>query len=201
MNESPPLHDPTPHEKRADIRAEYDAEFEPDAGAEAAAQTADVQAQLAKIESADAGGLASLLGPSPRTIIQRIELEFRRKIRDMEREVAEMMEREVALKQSNRTSTEHSHKLAEERDYWLNLKDPERVNSALREDAAKSKTLYQGAVKRCFELEADLMELKGKLEDLQEKRAKPRRAVRTRSSGKTKAKKTSKKAPAERGRR
>lgn len=171
----------TPHEKREDIKAEYDAEFEPETQ-EQAGVVAEVRTELAKLEAGSS--LAALLGPSSRQQITRIELAFRTKLRDMEAELAEMMEREVALKQANRVTVDHNRKLAEERDYWLNMHDPQRVNSALREDAAKSKTLYDGAQKEIAELTKERDKLREKFDELTRPAPKKRAKAKKRAARK-----------------
>ncbi len=124
--------DGTPKERKEDIRAEYEAEFDADPKPDALAN-ADVAETLA------------LLGPSPRSQIQKIQLEFNKKIREANGEVAEMMEREVHLKEQNRILQIQNEKLGKDRDYWKDLKDPDEVNRELREELWKTQTLLQDA--------------------------------------------------------
>ena len=119
-------------EAKAAARVSYDAEFEVEAEV-----TPEVSEALARLEAPETRSLGSLLGPSPRTILQRIEVAFGQKIRVMEQEVAEMMEREVGLKQANRAAVEHNHRLGAERDALVATVDPDGTMRLLREENAK----------------------------------------------------------------
>ena len=114
-------------EAKAAARVSYDAEFEVEAEV-----TPEVSEALARLEAPETRSLGSLLGPSPRTIIQRIEVAFGQKIRAMEQEVAEMMEREVGLKQANRAAVENNHRLGAERDALAATVDPDGTMRLLR---------------------------------------------------------------------
>ena len=115
-------------EKREDIRAEYDAEFDPDDA-------------LAKVEPNE---VMELLGPSQRAKNQKVILAFRRRIRDAEHEVEEMQQREVYMQTANREATAHNTRLAEERDMWRDLKDPGQLVRELKEKLAAANAELEG---------------------------------------------------------
>ena len=116
-------------EKREDIRAEYDAEFDPDERA------------LAKV---DPNEVMELLGPSQRERNQKVILAFRKRIRDAEHEVEEMQQREVYMQTANREATAHNTRLAEERDMWRDLKDPGQLVRELKEKLAAANAELEG---------------------------------------------------------
>jgi len=116
-------------EKREDIRAEYDAEFDPDDGA------------LAKV---DPNEVMELLGPSQRAKNQKVILAFRRRIRDAEHEVEEMQQREVYMQTANREAIAHNTRLAEERDMWRDMKDPGQLVRELKEKLAAANAELEG---------------------------------------------------------
>jgi hypothetical protein len=120
----------TEHEKREDIRAEYDAEFESDEGH-----------ALAKVEASE---VLELLGPSQRERGNKVVLAFRKRIKEAEREVLEMQEREVAYQTANRVATDHSAQLAAERDHWRDLKDPQQLVRSLSERLAQAEAKLAG---------------------------------------------------------
>ena len=116
-------------ENRADIKAEYDAEFDPDDGA------------LAKV---DPNEVMELLGPSQLDKNKKVILAFRRRIRDAENEVEEMQQREVYMQTVNRDAAAHNTRLAEERDMWRDLKDPQQLVRSLSERLARAETRLAG---------------------------------------------------------
>jgi chromosome segregation ATPase len=122
-------------------RAEYDAEFEPDA--EASEGTA-----LVTVDE-----MRELLGPSQREQTQKVVLAFRKRIREAEREVEEMAVREAALQANNRTAVEHSAKLAAERDHWRDVKD----------EVWRDRQSYESKIS---ELEKDLEDAQRQLTDM-----------------------------------
>lgn len=136
--------EPVGREKREDIRAEYEAEFIP--------QEPKTGVTLATANTA--ADLFALLGPSTRQIVQRVELEFRQKVRDLNEELAEMMERETHLKEELRLIRHHNTQLREERDEWRAKSDPAGEIATLREEVAKLRTLHAGSLKEAQELRA-----------------------------------------------
>ena len=142
----------SPHEKREDIRVEYEAEFvdKPDALAVMPAEEMTRE-------------ILSLLGPSTRTQLQRLTMEFRTKVRGLEDEMREAMEREVALKEQLRVARDHQAKLAEERDEWRAKLDPSGEIATLRENLAKAEARARGGEKLAVEHVARIDQLKARL--------------------------------------
>ena len=121
-------------EKREDLKVEYEAEFEKDSTAIVPAE------QLAK-------EITGLLGPSTRQQVLRISAEFRKKINEADAEIMEMMEREVAIKNQNQDLAAHNRRLAEERDHWRGLANPDGEISRLTEELAQANARAAGAEK------------------------------------------------------
>lgn len=138
----------TPTEKREDIKADYEAEFEPTSNGEAIVPMEQVVDEV-----------KALLAPSMRTQVHKLTLAYSARVREAEREVAEMAEREVALKGSNRDLVEHNKRLAAERDEWRAKVDPAAEIAQLREALAKAQAEAAGGAKLVAEHKARVDQL------------------------------------------
>lgn len=108
---------------KALAKAEYEEEFASEQGDEG-----KVAQALTVVE------LQDLLAPSVPHQTRRVVLGLTTKLREAKREMTEMGNREAGYQEQNRRVVEHNAKLAEERDYWRDLKDPEQVVRALTEE-------------------------------------------------------------------
>lgn len=147
MNREPEASTPTAVERRSDIKAEYEAEFEVDA-----IERVEPEQMIAE--------LRGLMGPSTRAQVTKLSVAFRQRMRDADREISEMQERESALQASNRALQAHNKRLSDERDEWRGKLDPQGEVAAMREELAKALARAEGAEKLVEQHVARIEQLK-----------------------------------------
>jgi hypothetical protein len=133
---------------RDTVRVEYDEEFSP-------------EGKLATISPDELlSDIRGLMGPSTREQVTKLSLAFRQRMREADKEGAEMLERESALKGQNDQLRAQNARLAAERDEWRAKHDPSGEVATLREELAKATARADGAEKLVEQHMARIQKLK-----------------------------------------